>query len=187
MEAMRVQFMREEASAVHTIYMKKHSLRQSTALLPNDKTLFTIGWPPYCSKEAIAELFSRVGQVTNVYLRDQSGLPEGEEETALSGRFHVGYVVFLEESEVTSALKLSSSTSPLPCNTAPVGLMKWCIDYQRQYLDTAALEAAVEQKMATYDMEKEADKAQSRKGFSRPDEEGWITVTRKTSNKINKP
>lgn len=179
MRELRVRFVSGEESSVHTIYCKQHSVRHSSSLVPNGRTLFSLGWPPYCSREAIAELFSRAGQVIGVFLLDQPGLVE-EESVTTSGRFHVAYIVFSDKEEVATALQLASSSTTLPCNVGPVGLAKWCAEYQAQFPDPATMETAVEEKIAVYDHQKEATKASLKKGLSEPDAEGWVTVTRKT-------
>ena len=64
------------ASSTHTVYCKTHRVRVNSDLTPNDRTIFTLGWPPYCSKEAIKELFSRAGHVSEVFLQASPGAVE---------------------------------------------------------------------------------------------------------------
>ena len=73
--SLRVQFTSTtgEASSTHYIYCKLHRVRENSEITPNDKTLFTLGWPPYCTKLAITELFSRAGQVVDTYLQASPG------------------------------------------------------------------------------------------------------------------
>ena len=162
-------------SSVHTVYCKRHSVRQSAALTPNDLTLFTLGWPPYCTSTCVQELFSRVGDVRRIYLQPRPG-PAKEEQ----GRgFRVGYIVLSSSEEVTSALNLCSANEPIPCNVhGLVSLSKWCVEYAAVRTNLKNLEAGVEAQIQAYDSRKEEEGAK-RKQAGEPDKEGWITVTRR--------
>ncbi len=70
------------ASSTHTIYCKTHRVRVNSNHTPNDRTLFTLGWPPYCSKVAIKELFSRAGHVSEVFLQASPGAVENSKINA---------------------------------------------------------------------------------------------------------
>lgn len=149
-------------------------MRQPSAKIPNDRTLFTSSWPPYCGRDEIKELFTRVGQIEEVYLQED---PSGT--GGITGRFAVGYIVFQEEDEVTRALSLCSGGVPLSCCIERVGLSKWCMEYQERYPLESTLEREAKEGVAAYDewVEREAKR---KKRLSEPDEEGWITVTNKT-------
>ena len=69
------------ASSTHTIYCKTHRVRVNSDLTPNDRTLFTLGWPPYCGISAIKELFSRAGHVTKVFLQANPGAVQNPSRT----------------------------------------------------------------------------------------------------------
>jgi len=163
------------SSSVHTVYCKRHSVRQSAALTPNHLTLFTLGWPPYCTSECVQELFSRVGDVRRVHLQPSPG-PAKEEE---GNGFRVGYIVFSSSEEVAAALNLCSASEPIPCTVQRlVGLAKWCAEYALVRTNLKSLQAEVEAQLRTYDSQKEEEGAK-RKRAREPDEEGWITVTRR--------
>lgn len=66
-------------NSTHTVHYKTHRVRVNSELTPNDRTLFSLGWPPYCSKSAIKELFSRAGHVAEVYLQTSPGAVEDNE------------------------------------------------------------------------------------------------------------
>ena len=83
------------------------------------------------------------------------------------------------KSEVTSALKLCSSDSPLPCVVGDVGVRRWCREYCEARPNVESLESSVGVAMETYDMRVEEAKKEQLKA-SQPDEEGWITVTSKS-------
>ncbi len=88
----------------------------------------------------------------------------------------VGYVVMSCASEVTSALKLSSLRSPLPCPTAPVGLTLWTNQYAANRPAITALDSSIIMAMEKHDLRVEADK-EKRRMAAVPDDEGWTTVT----------
>ena len=190
MKELRVRFLQGAAavSSTHTIFLKQHSVRKDSSFVPSGKTLISLGWPPYCSKESIAELFSRAGQVVSVYIRDQPGSVEEIEVSSCvpSGRFHVAYIIFSSAEEVLKGLQLASSSTIFPCSVSHVGLSKWATDYQQQYPATASVMAEVEEKIAAYDIEKAAAKELSKKGVTEPDADGWVTVTRKTAPRLSK-
>lgn len=61
------------SSSTHTIYCKRHSVKSTSELTPNDQTLFTLGWPPYVDSEVIKDLYSRAGHVKEVFLQSKAG------------------------------------------------------------------------------------------------------------------
>ena len=84
-ECLRVAFCSPTgASSTHTIYCKAHRVRVNSDLTPNDRTLFTLGWPPYCNKTTIKELFSRAGHVTEVFLQAGPGAVQVENSRTLA-------------------------------------------------------------------------------------------------------
>ena len=96
----------------------------------------------------------------------------------------VGYVVFASEGEVDAALRLCHAPTPIPCpTTSPVGLRKWAREYLLARPSVGALEKVAEEGVALYDKQREeAEKIRVKAG--QPDEEGWITVTRKTPRAV---
>lgn len=169
----------KSSKSKHTIYCKKHVVRQSAQATPNRRTLFTLGWPPYSKDEAIEELFSRAGHVTAVYLQASPGPVDLSRDAEDRGSFKVGYVVFASESDVDSALRLCHTPVPISCVVPAAGLGKWSHEYLLQRRARTLLEMDAEVGMALYDrQQEEAEKVRANAG--QPDEEGWITVTRKT-------
>ena len=86
------------------------------------------------------------------------------------------------KSEVTSALKLCSSDSPLPCMVRAVGMRRWCREYCESRPKVESLESSVSVAMEMYDLRVEEAKKERLKA-SQPDEEGWITVTSKSTRR----
>ena len=85
-------------NSTHSIYCKVHRVRHSSNLTPNDRTLFTVGWPPYCTKRVVEELFSRAGHVIDCFLQPNAGVVVEEnakvDRPNLPGRFQVMYISF---------------------------------------------------------------------------------------------
>ena len=175
------------ADPVHRIFCKKHTVRQSSQATPNERTLFTLGWPPYTTRQGLEELFSRAGHVTAVYLQSSPGPVDTQQQTdtekqlSPTSGFRVGYVVFSRSSEVNAALRLceAGSAPPIKCDVALVGLRKWAHEYQSSRPDVASLERWAEVGVALYDRQQE-EASRVREKAGQPDEEGWVTVTRKT-------
>lgn len=179
-EHMRVRFVAPSGDrSIHTIYCRKHAVRQSSTEFPLGRTVFCVGWPPYSTEDGVRDLFARVGQVMSVHLRAQPG---GERDHATSrGGFLVCYVIFSEANETESAMKLCASSQPLHCATGPVGLSKWASQYQQAYRDERLLEAKLEAQIAEYDLWTKED-AKRKHLLAQPNEEGWITVGREGSS-----
>ena len=181
---LRVAFASKTGESVHCIYCKVHAVRKDAPVTPNDRTLFTLGWPPYSNSEAIEELFSRAGHVTAVYLQASPGPvdPTKKCEDVCQG-FKVGYVVFASEKDVDSALRLCHAPIPISCSVSSIGLRKWSREYLLQRPTLASLEEGAEEGVALYDrQQEEAGKVRLKVG--QPDEDGWITVTRKTPRMV---
>ena len=164
-------------SSVHTIFCKVHVIRQENSKAPNHRTLFTLGWPPYCRDECIKKLFSKAGGVELVQLQDKVGFDE-DIVVSLDSGFKIAYIVFDSSEAAESALKLGHKKTPLLCEIGPTGLAKWCADYMKQRTTLTSIEAKVTEFMADYDKKKEATE-KHKQGLQEPDKDGWITVTRK--------
>ena len=182
MEELSVRFCSPSGnSSTHIIYCKKHSLRQQSSNTPNGRTLFTVGWPPYCGNEEIREIFSRVGVVEKVYLQHNPGIVEEEAEQEIGSiikRRDFGYIVFKNEEGVSRALSLCSKMV-LSCAINNTGLSLWCREYMKAHPCESTLESTAQEGVVSYDMWAEEERKR-KKRLSEPDEEGWITVTKKT-------
>ncbi|KAG9468673.1 hypothetical protein GDO78_022191 [Eleutherodactylus coqui] len=96
--------------------------------------------------------------------------------------FRVAYIVF---SNVSGIKKFRATKNCTPWviskkdGLVKAGIHKWIEDYENSFTDVAALQAEIDQYMQNYDKKvtKEEEKAKENEGV--PDEEGWITVTRK--------
>ena len=171
----------EGHSSKHTIYCKKHAVRQSSKITPNLKTLFSLGWPPYCNPQDVESLFSRVGHVINVYLQTTPGPVDLTVDGRKNGsKFRVGYVVFAGENDLENALTLCHTPNPISCPLSLVGLSKWTHDYLAQRPSNSTLEEMAEEGVACYDRQQEAAELAKKMKAGIPDKDGWITVVRKT-------
>jgi len=72
------------STSTHTIYCKEHSVKKSSELTPNGRTLFTVGWPPYAIKSCVMEVFSHAGHVQEVILQSKGGT-QAEDEPVTKG------------------------------------------------------------------------------------------------------
>lgn len=79
-------------------------------------------------------------------------------------------------SEMTSALKLCSLSSPIHSPTPPLGLTLWTHQYMTDRSSIDSLETSVAMAIEEYDIRVEAAK-EKRKRAVIPDADGWITVT----------
>ena len=89
----------------------------------------------------------------------------------------VGYVVMPSVSEATAALKLCVSGTALPCCLSDIGLRSWSGQYTGARPTVTTLESVATGVVTSYDHQHQ-EKFKERKA-GQPDEEGWITVTRK--------
>lgn len=170
------------ACSVHTIFCKVHVIRQEHSKVPNHKTLFSLGWPPYCNDQCIKELFSQAGEVNFVQLQDKVGFDEHSVATVERG-FKVAYIVFDSNETVAGALQLGRKRTPLLCKVGPTGLAKWCSDYSKSRTTVTSIEAQVTDVMVDYDKRKE-DSEKKKQRLQKPDKDGWITITRKNPKPI---
>ena len=163
-------------------FCKMHVIRQESSKAPNHRTIFTLGWPPYCSDGCIKELFSQADEVELVQLQDKVGFDE-DIITTDSG-FKIAYIVFDSSETAESALKLGHKKTALLCKVGPTGLTKWCSDYVKRRTTLTSIEAQVTDFMTDFDKRKEENEQHKQGRLQKPDEDGWITVTRKNPKPV---
>ena len=71
-ETIRVKF-DENTEAYHVMYLKCHSVREVDKRTPNDRTLFVLNVPPYCTKTGLRNVFRCCGMIENIYIQKQPG------------------------------------------------------------------------------------------------------------------
>ena len=90
------------------------------------------------------------------------------------------YIVMSSASEAKAGLKLCEVDSALPCqlDQTSVGLKKWTQEYIVARPNVSTLERDAVGVVSDYDLRQNLERLKTRKA-GEPDEEGWITVTRK--------
>jgi len=156
-------------------------IRQEHSKAPNHRTLFTLGWPAYCDDDCIKNLFSRVGEVEFVQLQNKVGFDEYAEVPETG--FKVAYVVFDSVESAREALKLGGRKKSILCKLGFTGLAKWCSNYVDDRKTVKSIESTVSNFMADYDSRKLEDDT-VKKGLQEPDDDGWVTVTRKNPKPV---
>ncbi|XP_075716153.1 ribosomal RNA-processing protein 7 homolog A isoform X2 [Rhinoderma darwinii] len=179
----------EEQKVHHYLYAKEQQVRgELDKTHPKNRTLFIINIPAYVTKKGLSEVFSFCGHVESVVLLDKTGSSvkkhvEGYSfnQRAIKG-FRTAYMVFKDASGIKKFRSKEVWTSFVISKRdafVKAGIHKWIEDYEKSLLNVAALQAEIDQYMQEYDdkVETREDKAKEKEGM--PDEDGWITVTRK--------
>ena len=190
MEELSIKFVSSKGlSSKHVIYCKKHALRKNSTKTPNDRTLFSIGWPPYCAEGDIKDLFSRTSEVEDVFLRNTPGnVEETEADKVIVSSFRrrdFGYIVFKTVKGLDQVLRMCKSNMTVSCPIKNTGVSVLYREYKRQRPSVRVLRAKAEKQVEKYDTTIEEDKKQKRL-LSEPDEEGWITVTKKNNVDVDR-
>uniref|UniRef100_UPI00398E896F ribosomal RNA-processing protein 7 homolog A n=1 Tax=Pristiophorus japonicus TaxID=55135 RepID=UPI00398E896F len=180
----------ERSRATRHLYVKEHRVREGAGgARPQDRTLFVLNLPPYCTEECVRRLFSQCGPVTSVELQEKPGpgtKPETQKSKFFQGQsvqgFRVAYVVFKRP----SGLKCARSLNPqdpwvLSPREHPIatGLQKWIRDYCSSITDPGQLQSDIDQFMQQHDQRVAEVEALAEAEDGVPDEDGWVKVTRK--------
>ncbi|XP_041447326.1 ribosomal RNA processing 7 homolog A S homeolog isoform X1 [Xenopus laevis] len=178
----------EERRTHHYLYIKEHKVREDLdQTRPQNRTLFVLNVPPYCTKESLSQIFTSCSPVESVELQDKPGPSETQSNSVskhfslrhLKG-FKVAYVVFKHPSGV-QAFKSFKVKKPIVLSgighSIKTGINKWIDNYRASLTDVAELQAEVDEFMKGYDERVAEEKAKQEEGV--PDEEGWVKVTRK--------
>ncbi|XP_076020650.1 ribosomal RNA-processing protein 7 homolog A [Genypterus blacodes] len=180
-----------DSAAQHKVYVKEHKVRaEKSSHRPQDRTLFVLNVPPYCSEDVVRSLFSRFGAVQSAELRDHPGSfqQSGPQlsryfQPAEKQGFKVAYIVFEKSSSVTAAkshphdVALLVSTEQRPVRT---GIQKWIHRYTESTLHLDKLQQSIDSFMEGYDKRKEEEATRQKEEAEQQqeDEEGWVKVTR---------
>uniref|UniRef100_A0A8C4QKM1 Ribosomal RNA processing 7 homolog A n=1 Tax=Eptatretus burgeri TaxID=7764 RepID=A0A8C4QKM1_EPTBU len=172
---------------IRYLYVKQHHVRDVDASCTPSKALLVVGIPPYCSQDNLRFLFGKFGVVESVTLHEEANMPSTTD--APSKYFNIGpdqgfkvaVVSFklLQGAKaalsypVEEALDLSSNEVPLI-----TGVTKWANEYKDKIIVPEEMQAEIDDYMEKYD-KMEEEKARQQKELAVPDEEGWVTVTRK--------
>ncbi|KAF7248557.1 hypothetical protein EYD10_05472, partial [Varanus komodoensis] len=180
----------EKHQSPHYLYVKEHKVREDTdPNRPQNRTLFVLNVPPYCTEECLSRLFSGFCSVQSVEMCEKPRLGE-KREAPKSKFFHskrplgfqVAYVVFKSPAGVKAAQSLSTQ-EPLVISSdrhpLQTGIHKWIARYAASIVDPAELKAEVDAFMQAYDQKVAKEEAKAEEEDGVPDEEGWVKVTRK--------
>ncbi|XP_075224922.1 ribosomal RNA-processing protein 7 homolog A isoform X2 [Lycorma delicatula] len=171
--------------------MKRHSVREKYPEKPSDRTLFILGIPPYCTEKSLKNLFTKFGAVESVFIHNKptSSAPHVENSKffkihpEIKG-FKVAYIVFKNSLTVEEVMEVKSF-EPLILSTSehPVtlGFKKWCIEYNNRIPDPELMQKEIDEFMEIYDKQEE-NRTADEKAKADPDDEGWVTVTRRGRN-----
>ena len=93
----------------------------------------------------------------------------------------IGYVVMSSVDEASSALDLCEADTALPCplSSSNLGLEKWSLGYAKQRKTMTSLEGDAVGVVNSYDRRQFKERLKEKRRGQQPDEDGWITVTRK--------
>ncbi|XP_063961803.1 ribosomal RNA-processing protein 7 homolog A-like isoform X1 [Lytechinus pictus] len=184
----------EKSSAGHMLYYKEHSVKEIDDSKPTDRTLFVVNVPPYCNQECLERLFGGCGSVESVILQTKAGK---ELDTKLeeiypvrkTRSFKIGYIVFDKSSSVTRAMKQIYKESFILSHEGqadgPVtGYRKWCSEYESRWEDPKILQKKADDFMKEFDKRKQEEKELAKEEEGVPDDDGWVTVTRKSTKPV---
>lgn len=180
--------LKETLPGEHYVFAKEHTVREVCHLKPPDKTIFIVGVPPFATEEMFSEMFSQFGKVKSVYFHSNPdpGTPLVNDSTYFNDYpeikgYRVAYVVFEKSSSVEMVMNIEPEEKLILMaeeSTVPFGLPKWCKDYNNRLINPEEIQKEIDEYMAKYD--KIVEEEESRlKEAAEPDEEGWITVTKK--------
>lgn len=175
----------DKSSIQHHLYYKQHQVREHGEK-PTDTTLFVIGVPSYCTKVHLRKLFSRFGSVQQVYCHQKpTSQPKQNKKILHSDHsatgFKVAYVVFKKPSSTAEALNPSPQEARVLQTTKTpfhVGIQKWSQSYAASIPEQRIVEKQTDMFLQRY--QQSLIEAQNKTRETGPDEEGWITVTKRS-------
>ncbi|XP_077132135.1 ribosomal RNA-processing protein 7 homolog A [Ranitomeya variabilis] len=182
--ALPIQFS-EEQKAHHCLYAKEQQVTAGS----EKNSVLVVNVPAYVTKECLSDIFSSCGDVESVTLLDKvepSVKKHAEEyryfnQQAIKG-FQAANIVFKNSSGIQKFRSIKVWT-PLIISKrddfVKAGLHKWIEDYEKSFVDVVVLQTEIDKYMQEHDKKvaTKEDKAKEKEGV--PDEDGWITVTRK--------
>ncbi|XP_069593212.1 ribosomal RNA-processing protein 7 homolog A isoform X2 [Ranitomeya imitator] len=182
--ALPIQFS-EEQKAHHCLYAKEQQVTAGS----EKNSVLVVNVPAYVTKKCLSDIFSSCGFVESVTLLDKmepSVKKRAEDyryfnQQAIKG-FQAANIVFKNSSGIQKFRSIKVWT-PLIISKrddfVKAGLHKWIEDYEKSFVDVVVLQAEIDKYMQEHDKKvaTKEDKAKEKEGV--PDEDGWITVTRK--------
>jgi len=188
----------------HQLFFKPHNVRAEEPLKPRDRTLFLANIPPWATVKAITRIFQKNGPVEAVYFQHEPSvgppppppLPDTDslfqDSTSpynFATGFRFGYVVYKMPQGVRNAMTKMDILEPAVASTKeqPIvsGVKRWAQEYNNKFVEEEKLLEDVKSYMEDYD-KKVAEAKLIDEGLSQPDEDGWVTVTKKQEKKPEK-
>lgn len=171
----------------HHLYIKPNDTTKRDSIRPKDRSLFVLNVPPYINQDNLRSAFEDAGQIDQIYVCDKPGefLEHSDsvyfQQQVQNFSFKCAYLVFKTSRGLQNALKLKQVASG-PIKT---GLQKWCAEYLQRLPEPKLLQAEIDSYIAAYDDRRQEEEAAA-KLADQPDDDGWVTVTKKSHPVIEK-
>merc|ERR1712107_486241 len=188
----------------HQLFFKPHNVRAEEPLKPRDRTLFLANIPPWATVKAITRIFQKNGPVEAVYFQHEPSVgppppPPMPDTDSLfqdptspynfATGFRFGYVVYKMPQGVRNAMTKMDILELAVASTIeqPIvsGVKRWAQEYNNKFVEEEKLLENVKSYMEDYD-KKVAEAKLIDERLSQPDEDGWVTVTKKQEKKPEK-
>ena len=196
----------EKFHSHHQVLYKSHNVRVDEPLKPRDRTLFCANIPPWATVEAVRKIFQLNGNIENIYFQLQPSvgtppLPTVDSDTfkpdpsldpyAMESGFKFAYIVFDRPSGIKNALQKMDLTKEYFVNkgdetTVVTGVKKWNQEYNKLWRNEKHISEEIDSHMKEYD-KNVAELKQKNEELEEPDEDGWVTVTKKVDTKKRNP
>lgn len=182
----------DEKGTSHQLFIKQHKIREVSSDRPSELTLFVCNIPPYCTEECLKCLFSICGKIKSIRFVNidspsgqisNDGQPWASHSSELKG-YREAYIVFNSVASLQTVLSLEDGKElSLPSNQSLLitGMKEWYMKYNRSFPDPVEMQKEIDSYMVTHDKEEERQK-EAAKNATEADEDGWITVSKKSRN-----
>ena len=196
----------DKCNSHHQVLFKPHNVRVDEPLKPRERTLFCANIPPWATVEAVRKIFQLNGNIENIYFQLQPSvgpppLPSADNDTfkpdpssdpyAMESGFKFAYVVFDRPSGIKNALQKMDLTKEYFVNTGDeytvvTGVKKWNQEYNKLWRNEKYISEEIDSHMKEYD-KNVAELKEKNDELEEPDEDGWVTVTKKVDTKKGNP
>ncbi|OQR68217.1 ribosomal RNA-processing protein 7A-like [Tropilaelaps mercedesae] len=175
-------------SGAHEVFIKVDSSEGPDRVhRPRRKTLFIVNIPPWMTSKDILYLL-RPSEPTQLIVQMEAGphKPMSDDELATYCGFRVAYAVYKDKAEVTQVMTRRGRGEVIISQdrgTEMVGLRRWLDAYTRRWVPLHELEERVTHAIKQHEqlLEEERRKA---KQLEKPDDDGWITVTKHSKRPV---
>lgn len=181
----------DQMAAIHHIFMRSHASRNESDHLPSDRTLFLVNLPVDTTANHLKRLFRRCGKIQRVEWGCKQNTSEDMESISAHGLLRTGsnaHVVFEDAESVQIALEMKARRrqwTGQDCGeneddeqSAVIGLGRWILDHLQMYPDLSKLQQKVDDAMSLFDQEEMDAIMEQKNRMGKPDEDGFITVSR---------